>query len=69
MNQEFNKDAMEQKIYDNIQRGFTIKDIYKLLCEEFLECRKKVLVYEQRSVELQDQIKYMKNKYNKELEK
>ena len=63
MTNDFNCEAMEQKIKDNIVRGFSVKKTEILLLEEQLENTKKIFIAEQRNVELQDQIEYIRTNY------
>ena len=62
---DFNVEAMEKKIKNNLESG-NFKDIPALkisLRQELIENRRSALQFEHRATELQDQIEYMDEKY------
>ncbi len=62
---DFNEQAMEEKIKKNLARGFTIKTFLEELLNEQKGCFENMRISEMRIVELQDQIDYVKEKYVK----
>lgn len=64
MKDNFNKEAMEEKIKLNEAKGFTPRKIQIALKEEQLTNLKQMAYLEERNIELQDQIDYMEEKYD-----
>jgi len=62
---DFNEQAMEEKIKKNIERGFTHKTILIELLSEQKKCFESMRTLEARAVELEDQIDYMREKHVK----
>lgn len=60
----FNRQAMEEKIKKNISLGFSLQDILRFLMAEEDRTLKEILIKEARIVELSDQIEYIKQEYN-----
>lgn len=63
MRDDFNSQAMEQKIRTNLDLGWTIDGIKAALRTESSELIQKMRVMEARVLELQDQIEYMDKNY------
>jgi hypothetical protein len=62
-NENFDKEAMERKIRNNIERGFTLEGILLALKEELKTNLEIIAIREARSAELSDQIEYLEEKY------
>lgn len=65
MRSDFNKEAMREKVKNNMDLGFTIPGIKIALQEEQLANLKAMNVLEQRNLELADQIEFMEEEYGK----
>lgn len=63
MRDDFNKEAMEEKIKVNVDKGFTLQGILLDMKKEQLENCKAISVREARNIELQDQIEYIEQEY------
>jgi hypothetical protein len=61
--EDFDRAAMDQKIADNLAKGFTEKQILEELLKEQAEQLAKMGVCEARIVELEDQAQYIREKY------
>ena len=61
--ENFNEEAMEQKIKVNKEKGFDIPGIKVALKEEMIRIFQQIRLLESRNVELSDQIDYMDEKY------
>lgn len=65
LSDEFDKAAMERKIKNNLDRGFSLLQIKFELMREKLEVLQSVRLKEARAAELEDQIIYMEEYYGK----
>jgi hypothetical protein len=60
---DFNEEAMEVKIKNNMVRGLTKAQILTELEKERLQCFQSMRTCEMRAAELSDQIDYMREKH------
>jgi len=60
---DFNNQAMEEKIANNLKAGFSIQEIYIELCKELRSNIQALNIKHLRNVELSDQIEYIENNY------
>jgi hypothetical protein len=63
MRADFNKDLMRKKIKTNMDLGFSIVEIQKLLLEEQLKNSQSIMNLMARNVELADQLEFIKEEY------
>ena len=64
--ENFNNEAMEEKIKKNIAQGFTLQQIRECLMDELKGCLKTIHIYEARACELIDQVDYINEKYGEQ---
>lgn len=63
MRDDFNKDAMREKVKKNVDAGWTINGMKIALREEQIACMEKIAIAEARIAELRDQIEFLDQEY------